>query len=54
MRAQTPIAASACLAASCSASFFVRPAPAPTSSPSIWAAQEKYRSCAGPSTSTTT
>ena len=29
MRAQAPIAASACLAASCSASFFVRPVPCP-------------------------
>ena len=41
--------ASASRAASCSASFFVRPSPRPSSSPSTTAAHVKRRSCAGPS-----
>ena len=42
--------ASAALAASCSAAFFVRPSPRPSSSPSMIAAHVKLRSCGGPST----
>ena len=46
----TPFSAS--LAASCSASFFDRPVPVPTTSPSIIAAAVNVRSCGGPSTFT--
>ena len=42
------------MAAACSASFFVRPVPVPSASPSISAAHEKWRACAGPWTSVTT
>src|SRR4051812_28160826 len=44
---------SACLAAACSAAFFERPVPTPTSSPSITAAHRNVRSWGGPSTSST-
>ena len=44
---------SAVRAASCSASFLVRPVPLPTSSPATIAAIWKTRSCGGPSSSTT-
>src|SRR6185437_263747 len=51
--AATPRRSSASRAASCSAAFFERPRPTPTSSPSITAAQVKRRSCGGPCTSST-
>ena len=46
-------ASSAAWAASCSASFLLRPEPRPTSAPSIVALTENTRSCGGPCSSTT-
>ena len=49
----TPSASSAWRAASCSAAFFVEPLPTPSCSPATCAAQTNWRSCGGPSTSST-
>ena len=46
-------ASSATCAASCSASFLLRPRPRPTSTPAIVALTENTRSCGGPCSSTT-
>ena len=50
---QAPSPSSAVSAAACSASFFERPAPRASSSPSTTAATSKRRSCGGPSSAVT-